>query len=151
MKPFKIIYCIVFSLLLYTASMAQSKPTKSSKAPEYNILGRKSITRDTLNRFPDSVFIKGKMVDYTLQGCACGVICGCGTIKIKLSENNPHYKAAFIYVAIPCFEKMEETYLKAQSWKLYKLPLNEKSCFWQEHPTNKFHTKGLPFYTLEKY
>ena len=105
------------------------------------------ITRDTLNIFPDSIIIEGELIDYTL-GFSCGVLCGCGTLKIKLAKKDDSYKQAFIYVGVPCLNVLPNELKKKTNWTLYKLPLNNNRCCWTEVPMNKFDTKGLPFYTL---
>ena len=110
-----------------------------------------AITRDTLNVFPDSVIIEGELLDYTTIGFSCGVLCGCGTLKIKLARQYDHYKQAYIYVGVPCLNTLSKKLQNKTKWTLYKLPLSDNSCYWTEVPMNKFDTKGLPFYTLTKY
>ena len=109
-----------------------------------------AITRDTLNVFPDSLIIEGKLVDYTM-GISCGFFCGCGTFKIRLTKQNNNYKSTFIYVGVPCLTNLPKGIKKRVTWTLYKLPMNDKRCYWTEVPMNKFDTNGLPFYTLTRY
>lgn len=106
------------------------------------------ITRDTLNRYPDSLIVEGSMTDYNL-GVPCGVLCGCGAIKIKLTDPHPLYKELFIYVGMPCFNKLPDSLKQKQTWALYKIPINDTACFWTEAPVNKFDSKGVPFYTMQ--
>lgn len=120
----------IFLLLLFT-SVCHAQP----------------LTRDTLNRFPDSITIQGKLIDYKL-GFSCGITCGCGTLKIKLTQKNAAYVHDFIYVAEPCMNTLPNNFKTTTTWKLYKLPITENSCFFTELPMNKFDTKGLAFYTL---
>ncbi len=108
------------------------------------------IIRDTLNAFPDSIIVEGKLIDYTI-GVSCGVFCGCGTFKIKLAKQYDNYKHAFIYVGVPCLNVLPKGIKKKGNWTLYKLPLTDNRCFWTEVPMNKFDTNGLPFYTLTRY
>ena len=108
------------------------------------------ITRDTLNIFPDSIIVEGKLIDYTI-GLSCGIFCGCGTFKIKLAKQYDNYKHTFIYIGVPCLNVLPKGLKKKNNWTLYKLPINDNRCFWTEVPMNKFDTKGLPFYTLTKY
>ena len=105
------------------------------------------ITRDTLNRYPDSLIVEGIMTDYNL-GIKCGVLCGCGAIKIQLTDPHLLYKEAFVYVGVPCFGEMTDSLEKKQQWKLYKIPINDTACVWTEVPRNKFDSKGVPFYTM---
>jgi hypothetical protein len=108
------------------------------------------ITRDTLNQYPDSVLIQGIMVDFT-QGISCGYFCGCGTIKVRLTEKVESYQKPFIYVAHPCRIDMTDELTKVRSWTLYKLPMNDTRCYWTEVPMNKFDTSGLPFYVMKNH
>ena len=108
------------------------------------------ITRDTLNKFPDSLIIEGNVVDY-ITGVSCGIFCGCGTLKIKLIKANNLYSQEYIYIGVPCFNEFSKGLKTKTIWKLSKLPLDDKSCFWTEVPVNKFDTKGLPFYTILEY
>lgn len=104
------------------------------------------ITRDTLNKFPDYLVIQGEVVDFNL-GISCGIFCGCGAIKIKLSKPNPNYPYGYIYLGMPCFDKFTMKLKAKKYWRLNKIRLDDKSCFWREMPQNKFDSKGLPFYT----
>jgi len=108
------------------------------------------ITRDTLNAFPDSIIVEGKLIDYTI-GFSCGVFCGCGTLKIKLAKQYDNYKQAFIYVGVPCLNVLPKELKEKTKWTLYKLSISDNRCFWTEVPMNKFDTKGLPFYIFTKY
>ena len=92
------------------------------------------------------------MVDYTLLGFSCGVICGCGTLKLELTKGNNIYSEKFIYVGIPCLDSkdMVKKFRKPGTWKLYKIPMDDRRCYWTGFPMNKFDTKGLPFYTFGK-
>jgi hypothetical protein len=108
------------------------------------------ITRDTLNIFPDFVTVEGKLVDYTL-GINCGVFCGCGTLKIKLVKQSIKYHEEFIFVAVPCLSLLPFNLNSKRYWSLNKLAISDNSCCWVEVPSNKFDTKGIPFYTLLNY
>ena len=105
------------------------------------------ITRDTLDQFPDSLAIEAKLVDYTL-GISCGYLCGCGTLKLTLTKKEGLYPYDKIYVGVPCLTILPTEWKRKKKWTLYKLPLNDKTCFWTEATMNKFDTKGLAFYTL---
>ena len=107
------------------------------------------ITRDTLNKFPDSVEIEAILADYTL-GTSCGILCGCGSLKMRVTKKNELYREEFIYVGMPCFnsKEMVKEFEKSKKLKLYKISMNDKRCYWTEVPMNKFDTKGLPFYTF---
>jgi hypothetical protein len=106
------------------------------------------ITRDTLNQFPDSLSIYGKLVDFTL-GVSCGYFCGCGTMKIKLTRPNEAYKYEYLYIAFACFNLLPKEIRKRRQWAIYKLPLDDMRCYWTEIPMNKFDTGRLPFYIVK--
>jgi hypothetical protein len=108
------------------------------------------ITRDTLNQYPDSVTIQGVLVDFT-QGISCGKFCGCGTIKVKLTQKSGIYQERLFFVGHPCFIKMTDELTNEHSWTLYKLPMDDTRCYWTGVPMNKFNTKGLPFYVMKNH
>ncbi|HEV2481037.1 MAG TPA: hypothetical protein VGS79_15275 [Puia sp.] len=98
---------LVSIFMLHLPAMAQhqgaTKPLPDwrdvMKSIDTNAYGRFKrsypITRDTLNKYPDSIVVDGKIVDYTL-GLNCGCVCGCGTLKIKLRQKPPDYAKAYI-------------------------------------------------------
>jgi hypothetical protein len=153
-----ILSLFLFSNFTFGQNTSGTKPNsdrremvKSVNTSAYNkFKSSYALTRDTLNAYPDSLIIEGKLIDYTM-GVSCGIFCGCGTFKIKLTKQCDNYKQTFIYVGVPCLNVLPEGLKKKNNWTLYKLPMNDKSCYWTEVPMNKFDTKGLPFYTLTKY
>ena len=107
------------------------------------------ITRDTLDKFPDEIVFAGYIVDSTV-GFSCGVYCTCGTLKIKLTKKIKGYHHPYMYLAVPCMDHIPKEMTQKTSWRLVKIPVNDKSCFWLG-ANNKFDTEGLPFYTVERY
>lgn len=104
------------------------------------------LTRDTLNTYPDTLIIEGKLIDATIA-FHCGNLCTSGTLKIEVLKWNARYKHPYIYVAIPCMASLPEEYKTRKIWKLRKLQLNNTECFWSG-AVNKFDTTGIPFYLL---
>src|SRR5262245_29428681 len=119
------LYILIFSTITYL-SIGQTNNNEAIR--------RYPITRDTLNAYPDSLMIEGKLVDYTL-GLTCGVFCGCGTLKVILTKQNYYYAYDYIYVGVPCFSFVPNELMAKTKWILYKLPFNDNSCFWTEAPT----------------
>ena len=105
------------------------------------------ITRDSSNAFPEILLIEGEIADY-ITGATCGVFCGCGAIKIKLTRPNAKYPYEYIFLGMPCFDKFPASLNFKTKWELTKIPLNDNSCYWTETVVNKFDSKGLPFYTM---
>jgi hypothetical protein len=97
------------------------------------------ITRDTLNKYPDSITIDGRIVDYTL-GATCGYFCGCGTLKIRISQKMAGYAKDYVYVAVPCLSFLSDSLKNQRHWVLFKIALNDQTCFWTALPVNKFDT-----------
>lgn len=106
------------------------------------------ITRDTFNRYPDSLVVNGVVESFIISG-GCGIICSSGAIKIKLSSRHPLYKEACVFVGVPCFEEMTDSLKNKQLWKLHKIPLDDNSCFWTEVSMNIYDSKGVPFYVTD--
>jgi hypothetical protein len=104
------------------------------------------ITRDTLNKYPDSLIIAGNVVDYS-SGYPCELTLACGTLKIKITAGNTLYKEPFIYVAVPCLNIIPDSLKNKNNWVLYKLPVADFSGYWNA-VINKFDTQGQPFYTM---
>jgi len=147
MRRFK--YLICFILPCFQSSFCFSQQTDTAL---YNInwqVDNFPITRDTLNQFPDSLMVEALLSDYTM-GIPCGLFCGCGTLKLKLTNTSSIYKYNDVYVAIGCFYELTKDIEEKTRWMLYKILLNDNACFWTSFTINKFNTKGLPFYTLEK-
>lgn len=155
MKRIPAALMFLFFAFVITTSYSQRRPEVSDivnvKDSDFNKAFTTSfpITRDTYNRYPDSMVIEGLVVDY-IKAFACGVLCGCGVIKIKVINPHSLYKEPFVYVGMPCFEGMTDSLEKKDRWKLSKIPLNDKSCYWTEIPINKFDSKGVPFYTTDE-
>jgi hypothetical protein len=104
------------------------------------------ITSDTLNKYPDSITVEGQIVDYTL-GATCGYFCGCGTLKIRINQKLPNYARNYVYVGVPCLSFLPDSLKNQQHWVLFKIALNDRTCFWTQLFVNKFDTKGIPFYS----
>lgn len=104
------------------------------------------ITRYSKGRYPKQIEVKGKIVDLTV-GTSCGVVCGCGTIKIALELKIKKYKFDTVYAAIPCFNVNYNDYInKTINIKLKLLKENNKDCYWNEAPFNYIDSRGIPFY-----
>ncbi len=144
---------LVYALFIFASAFAQKGYDRRDMLSRIdtvlysNFKHSYPITRDTLNHFPDSLAIEGEIVDY-VTGVSCGVFCGCGTIKIKLIRQYPHYPYEFLFVAVPCFNKFPDGFKTRKIWKVIEIPLNDHSCYWTEVPVNIFDSKGIPFYTL---
>src|ERR1044071_4539164 len=54
-----------------------------------------SLTKDTFNLFPGNIFVNGG-VEAVSPGTSCGVVCGCGTIKVRLQDSIPGYHYPFV-------------------------------------------------------
>lgn len=104
------------------------------------------LTRDTTGKFPKQLVVTGKIVDIT-TGTSCGVFCGCGTIKVKLSDTLKDYSETYVFIAIPCFNVNAKDFLnKTIKIKVDLLSIANKDCFWNEVPINNIDSKGIPFY-----
>jgi len=106
------------------------------------------IVRDTLNQFPDSLIVEGEIADY-ITGVSCGVFCGSGALKIKLTKANAKYAHDFLFIGVPCFSECPDTFKTRKIWTVSKISLTDHSCYWTEVPVNKFDSKGTPFYTIK--
>jgi hypothetical protein len=104
------------------------------------------LTRDTFNKYPDSLDINGEIAGYT-RGISCGTYCGCGTIKINLYKRPAGYPHRTVYLAVPCLSGKPATH--TYNCRVYKLKTDAADCYWTEVPANKFDTRGLPFYTFK--
>lgn len=148
----KTIY-IFFLLLSITVSLlAQTKKDTITRADILRLPLADStfrfypLTRDTTGKFPKQLFVTGKIVDIT-TGTSCGVLCGCGTIKVKLSDALMDYNYTYVFIAIPCFNVNSIDFLnKTIKIKVDLLDIDNKDCFWNEAPMNKIDSKGIPFY-----
>jgi hypothetical protein len=90
--------------------------------------------------------VKGKIVDVTV-GTSCGIFCGCGTIKVKLSDKLEGYSEPHVFIAIPCFNVNSKKFLnKRINIKVELLSIDNNDCFWNEVPMNNLDSKGIPFY-----
>jgi hypothetical protein len=134
-------YYILIILISYSsASKGQRTVSLSSQFKQYPIL------RDTTGKFPKEISAEGRVVDIT-PGTSCGVLCGCGTLKIELTKKIESYNYTDVYAAIPCFNVSEEHYLnKIIKIKLHLLEKDNHDCFWNELPINFIDSKGMPFY-----
>jgi len=104
------------------------------------------LTRDTTGNFPEHLTITGKIVDITV-GPSCGIFCGCGTLKVELSNQPDDYKESHVYIAIPCFAVNQNDYLnKTIDITIEILSPDNKDCYWTEMPMNKIDSHGIPFY-----
>lgn len=104
------------------------------------------IVRDTKGNYPKQIEVEGKITSLT-TGVSCGVMCGCGTIKILLTTKVKHYNQDNVYVAIQCFSVNYEDYInKTIKIKLKLLEKTNKDCYWNEAPSNSIDSQGTPFY-----
>jgi hypothetical protein len=104
------------------------------------------LIRDATGKFPKQLFVTGKIVDIS-TGTSCGVVCGCGTIKVKLSNTLKGYSASYVFIAIPCFSVNSKDFLnKTIKIQTDLLRIDNKDCFWNELPVNYIDSKGVPFY-----
>lgn len=113
-----------------------------SQGPEF------PIARDTLDAFPQMLSISGTLTAYTTTPYSCGVLCGCGTLRISVSRPTPDYPHDLVYVAVPCMDSLPPELEARLHWKLSRIALNDQRCFWNGAHSNKFDSRGLPFYEI---
>ena len=110
------------------------------------------LTRDTFNRFADSLLVKGKIVQYSGLYPQCGAACSSETFIFHLTEPCTAYPYPDVYVAFTCDYKIEKVLKDTLTIKIEKIGLKDHRCFWDEtFGTNPFDSKGLPFYELMSY
>lgn len=109
------------------------------------------LTKYTSGNYPLKMKIEGIIVDVTPLGFGCGVICGCGTVKIALTKKIKGYQYDTVFVAMPCFTCPDPSYYinKRARIKLKLLTTQNKQCYYNEYPQNRFDSHGIPFYILE--
>lgn len=104
------------------------------------------LTRDTLNRFPDSIVIVGRIVKYSGLYPSCGTTCSSEQLVVELSEKNSAYPYPLIYIAFTCFDLIEEKeLLQTIRMKIEKIVLQDDGCFWR---STSFDSNGMPYYNL---
>lgn len=105
------------------------------------------------DKYPDSLYINGVIKDICF-GVSCGVLCGSGTIKIKLSKLNHDFQNRNIFVVIPClYGNNKKVFInKKVSLKVTKLLKNNTRCYF-ENITNDINSKSQPFfyYDIDRY
>src|SRR5206468_10216628 len=98
MSSFRFLNLVLFLLLTGHSVEAGYRSRHSRLHSDYLL-----VTRDTLNQYPDSLLIEGKIVDYS-DGASCGGFCESGSLKIQLQQNNNSYSHTYIYVLVPCLD-----------------------------------------------
>ncbi|OYU96491.1 MAG: hypothetical protein CFE21_08875 [Bacteroidetes bacterium B1(2017)] len=109
------------------------------------------LTKYTSGSYPLKMEIEGVIVDVTPLGYTCGVVCGCGTVKIALTNKIKGYDHDTLFVAMPCFSCPDPSYYlnKRARIKLKVLTPQNKECYWNQISQNRFDSHGIPFYIPE--
>lgn len=108
------------------------------------------LTKDTFNLFPEKITVNG-VVEEVSPGTSCGVVCGCGTVKIRLQDSIPGYHSSFVFIAIPCFAVGKKDFMgKTVKANLTKLPATNKECFYRELVLNTINSGRVPFYISDQ-
>lgn len=141
MRIARVIFFVCTGVLLLTAQEAAGQ-----QQPAY------WLTRDTFNRYADSLVVKGRIIKYSGLYPQCGTACTSETFIFHLTEKCPDYPYPDVYVAFTCGYKVKDLLNDTVKLTLTKIALNDHRCFWEEtFGTNPFDTKGLPFYELMEY
>jgi hypothetical protein len=102
------------------------------------------IVRDTSLKYPGVLEVSGEIME-VCPGTYCGVICDCGTIKIKPDKKDILYPDSFIYVAIACEGLPKSTLHKKIKIHLEVLEVDNSDCFWKTG-LNQINSGKTPFY-----
>ena len=109
------------------------------------------LTKDTFNIFPENVLVNG-VVEAVSTGTSCGVVCGCGTIKVRLQDSIPGYHYPVVFIAIRCFTGSEKEIVgKKVKAGFTKLPITNKECYYRELVVNTLDSGKIPFYIPADY
>lgn len=97
------------------------------------------------DNYPDS-FISGLIKDVSF-GVSCGVICGSGTIKVKLSKLPDYFPSPNVFVVIPCLSAGDKKGFinKKVSLRVTKLLRNNDRCYFM-NVSNSIISDNQPFY-----
>lgn len=100
---------------------------------------------DTFLKYPRTLDITGEIVQVS-PGIGCGVLCDCGTIKIKPDKKNILYPDSFVYVALPCQGLADTAIHKKIKISLEVFEMDNCQCFYNEAPRNTIDSGKTPFY-----
>ena len=121
-----------------------------SNGQSVNVFERSTfhVTRDTFNKFPDTLSIEG---DVVVPGgrTYCGVVCIGSWMLIKLKGSHPSYPYDLLYLAYGCDGDAIYKQLRSNvKLKVAKIGIKDNSCFWN-FPVS-YDSKGLPFYKFDE-
>jgi hypothetical protein len=108
--------------------------------------GQNSVYHSKQSKLPDSITVKGNIIN--ISPGYCGVICIGGVLKVRLKNNIKNYPYKFAYLVTACLS----TKVKInQQVKLVasKLTKSDKECYYQ-NIKNTFDSNTIPFYKLSE-
>lgn len=138
LSSFFILFVLCSQLLFAQISV---DTLKVSTVPSYPI-----IYGESDDKYPDSLYINGVIQDVSF-GVSCGVFCGSGTIKVKLSKLSDYFPEGNIIVVIPCLYGSDQRTLinKTVGLRVTKLLRNNDRCYFR-NVSNSINSNNRPFY-----